>query len=58
MIESPCINVCEMDRETRICRGCHRTLGEIACWSQLSDGERRRVMAELPARKEKISFSR
>jgi uncharacterized protein len=32
------------------CLGCARTLDEIARWSQMSDAERDRIMAELPQR--------
>lgn len=39
-----------MDPATGYCEGCLRTLAEIASWSRLSDAERERVMAELPAR--------
>ena len=30
------------------------TLGEIGGWSKLTDEERARIMAELPARKERL----
>jgi len=39
-----------MDEEDRYCRGCKRTLGEIARWGEMSDAERRKVMAQLAAR--------
>ncbi len=32
---SPCIGVCQMDPVTELCRGCWRTIGEIASWSGL-----------------------
>jgi predicted Fe-S protein YdhL (DUF1289 family) len=32
---SPCINICSLD-EDGICRGCYRTLAEIAAWTQLT----------------------
>jgi monothiol glutaredoxin len=32
---SPCIGLCELDGEG-ICRGCYRSLGEIAAWSGMS----------------------
>ena len=50
-VESPCIKVCEMDDATRLCRGCLRTLDEIAGWSAMSDAEKRAVLAQLPARR-------
>jgi predicted Fe-S protein YdhL (DUF1289 family) len=49
-IETPCISVCDIDRPSGLCRGCGRTLAEIAGWASLSGTERRRIMAELPSR--------
>jgi hypothetical protein len=40
-----------MDEDGRYCLGCKRTLGEIARWAEMSDAERAKVLAELPARK-------
>lgn len=48
---SPCIKLCVVDPVTRQCAGCGRTLAEIAGWSSYSDGERRRIMDELPRRR-------
>jgi predicted Fe-S protein YdhL (DUF1289 family) len=39
-----------MDAENRYCLGCARTLDEIARWGEMSEAERRQVMAKLPAR--------
>lgn len=50
-IASPCVNVCVMDPASGLCRGCRRTLEEIAGWTRLSEAERRRIMDELPARR-------
>jgi predicted Fe-S protein YdhL (DUF1289 family) len=49
-IESPCIQLCQIDPERALCRGCGRTLQEIARWSAYSPAERRRIMNDLPAR--------
>ena len=49
-VESPCNKVCVMDERTGYCRGCRRTLDEIARWGGMSDDERRAVLAALPAR--------
>jgi predicted Fe-S protein YdhL (DUF1289 family) len=49
-IESPCVKLCDIDRETGLCCGCGRSLAEIAHWSALSTFERHSVTAELPAR--------
>lgn len=50
---SPCSKVCVMDTENRYCLGCARTLGEIARWGEMTDEERAKVMASLPARQVK-----
>jgi uncharacterized protein len=49
-IESPCILVCSIDLATGYCFGCGRTREEIAGWIDMTPGERREVMAALPAR--------
>ena len=37
MINSPCKNICTIDKKTGLCLGCYRTLEEIALWSGLDD---------------------
>jgi predicted Fe-S protein YdhL (DUF1289 family) len=49
-IESPCNRVCVVHPGSRQCIGCGRTLDEIAQWAGLTGAERRRIMAQLPAR--------
>ena len=51
-IASPCTKVCTIDPRSGLCRGCGRTLGEIAQWMSLGERERERVMGELPRRLE------
>ncbi|ADL00388.1 DUF1289 domain-containing protein [Brevundimonas subvibrioides] len=53
-IATPCIKVCVVDGATSLCLGCYRTLAEIAEWSRLDDGQRADIMAELPARRDRI----
>ncbi|MEL6958574.1 MAG: DUF1289 domain-containing protein [Pseudomonadota bacterium] len=50
-IESPCIKVCVIHPETRLCTGCLRSIDEIGAWSQMSADDRSAIMAELPSRK-------
>lgn len=50
-IETPCIRVCVVHPTQRLCIGCGRSLDEIACWIDLTDSERGRIMAQLPARR-------
>lgn len=49
-IESPCVQVCVVHPEARICTGCFRTIDEIGAWSRMSPAERAEIMAALPAR--------
>jgi predicted Fe-S protein YdhL (DUF1289 family) len=47
---SPCVGICTLDADG-LCEGCHRSAGEIARWSQMSDDERLRLMTMvLPER--------
>lgn len=51
-MRTPCIQVCEIDETSGLCRGCWRTLDEIARWGTMSDAERDRLMQVLDERKE------
>jgi len=45
---TPCIKVCTIKQN--ICTGCKRTLKEIAQWSQFTDQQRTKIIAELKQR--------
>jgi predicted Fe-S protein YdhL (DUF1289 family) len=49
-IASPCVRLCVIHPEVRLCTGCLRTIDEITAWSRYSDLERRAIMAALPER--------
>ena len=49
-IASPCNKVCAVDPASGLCFGCGRSLAEIANWIAMGDGERARIMTELPQR--------
>jgi len=53
-VQTPCNKICTIDPITGLCRGCGRTLSEIAQWSALTDDARARIMAELPERAARI----
>jgi predicted Fe-S protein YdhL (DUF1289 family) len=48
---SPCIGICLVDPATRQCRGCLRTIDEIAAWYQASLAEKRAMVVALAARR-------
>jgi hypothetical protein len=54
-ITTPCVKVCIVDGASGLCLGCFRTLPEIGQWSRLEDEARAVIMADLAARKSKIS---
>lgn len=57
-IESPCIKICVIHPETRLCTGCLRSIDEIGAWSRLTPDARRAVMDELPARADQFKVRR
>lgn len=50
-IESPCVKVCVIHPESRLCTGCLRTIDEIGAWSRMTREDRRAVMEQLEARR-------
>ncbi len=49
-IDSPCVRVCVVHPDSRLCVGCFRSADEISRWSSMTQDERRRIMADLPTR--------
>jgi predicted Fe-S protein YdhL (DUF1289 family) len=49
-VETPCIKICTLDAAAGLCRGCGRSLDEIARWGRMTAAERRGVMDQLTAR--------
>ena len=35
-IQSPCVKICVVHPEARLCIGCYRTIDEIAGWSRMA----------------------
>lgn len=56
-VSTPCIKVCVMDPASGLCRGCMRTLTEIASWGTMSETQRLAVMATLTGRAERVGGS-
>tara|TARA_B110000967_G_scaffold209919_1_gene268599 strand:+ start:1930 stop:2160 length:231 start_codon:yes stop_codon:yes gene_type:complete len=57
-VDSPCIKICVVHAETRLCTGCLRSIDEIAAWSQMSPDARSAVMDALPDRANLITKRR
>lgn len=50
-IPSPCISICAVDEATGLCKGCFRTVDEVASWLYYSNAEKAAVMARLEQRR-------
>jgi predicted Fe-S protein YdhL (DUF1289 family) len=48
---SPCLGICLMDPRTRTCRGCLRTIEEIAGWYDATLAEKRAIVGRLAERR-------
>ena len=57
-IESPCIKICVIHPESRLCTGCLRSIDEIGAWSRMTPEARREIMAALPDRAGQITKRR
>jgi len=53
-VESPCVNICVIHPEARLCTGCYRSIDEISLWSRMSSEERREVIGDLPERASQV----
>lgn len=54
-VQSPCTNVCVIDPVTRLCRGCARTLDEIAEWGMASEARKEKILADIAQRRAQAS---
>jgi len=57
-IESPCIKICVIHPQARLCTGCLRSIDEITTWSRLTPEARRAVIDDLPSRKPQLAQRR
>lgn len=51
---SPCINVCSLDADLGVCRGCFRTIDEISAWSRVDNSERLSILAAAEHRRQAL----
>ncbi len=50
-VVSPCVSICEIDPNDGICRGCFRSLGEIAAWQSMSQEAQILLLEQLHERR-------
>ena len=50
-VVSPCVSICEIDPNDGICRGCFRSLGEIAAWQSMSQEAQMLLLEKLRDRR-------
>jgi len=50
-VDSPCTNVCIIDPQNGLCRGCYRTLSEVSLWISYTRAEKLALLQTLAQRK-------
>ena len=50
-VDSPCINVCQIDEKKSCCTGCLRTLEEISNWQSYSEKKKKYIIKLLSSRR-------
>ena len=53
-LPSPCISLCQIDA-AGLCRGCFRTLEEIAVWGSVGEDDKRLIWHALLARQRSVA---
>jgi len=54
-VQSPCTNLCKLDRKSGFCTGCLRTKDEIRTWQKMTDHRRHQVIRERARRAAKLA---
>ena len=50
-VQSPCVEICQLDPVSGMCLGCFRTMDEIASWIDLTNIEKQNVLLNAQKRK-------
>ena len=51
-IADPCINICRMDHDGKLCQGCKRTPLEIGGWPRMTEQQKADVAALILQRRD------
>lgn len=54
-VSSPCQSICRLDRESRICTACWRSMEEIASWIRLTNDDKRAAIMAAEQRRQDAS---
>lgn len=54
-VPSPCVQLCQLEKDTRTCTGCFRTADEIRDWIILDAEAKRHVWSQLDHRKQQLN---
>ncbi|WP_082788201.1 DUF1289 domain-containing protein [Sphingorhabdus sp. M41] len=54
-MKSPCTDICTIDRSSRLCVGCGRSLSEIGEWGSASPSRQREILSLLPQRMKQLA---
>ena len=57
-VQSPCVKICVVHPEARLCTGCLRSIDEITVWSRLSNDARQAIVDDLPSRQSQLTKRR
>jgi len=57
-VQSPCVKLCVIHPEERLCVGCLRSIDEIAGWSRLTPQQRMEIIADLQNRAPRMAKRR
>jgi|TARA_B110000438_G_scaffold18295_1_gene17007 predicted Fe-S protein YdhL (DUF1289 family) len=50
MVKSPCINVCEISKDSGLCISCSRNEYEVFNWIYFSDEEKKIILSKIKER--------
>ncbi len=51
-IKSPCIEICQLDDDGKLCLGCFRYLDEISGWQTFSEEKKKKILDAIKLRKQ------
>ena len=50
-IDTPCIDICSIDRDSGECIGCGRTVEEVSNWENFNNLKKKQILEDLSTRR-------